>query len=65
MDNNYVVRCGSLQMVSKSILSTSVWGFVWPHNSMGYNEDVVSAWRERERGGGELGGVCDVSHWIG
>ena len=43
---------------------TPVWGFVWPrkgclfvwpHNPMGHNEDVVSAW----------GGVCDVPHRIG
>ena len=44
--------------------STSMWEFVWPrngclfvrpHNLMGHNEDVVSAW----------GGVCDISHRIG
>ena len=34
---------------------TPVWGFVWPHNPMGQNEDVVSAW----------GGICDVPHRIG
>ena len=41
-----------------------MWGFVWPfkgcllvwpHNPMGYNEDIVSVW----------GGVCDVLHRIG
>ena len=42
---------------------TPVWGFVWPHkgylsvwphNPVGYNEDVVSTW----------GSVCDVPHRI-
>ena len=28
--------------------------FVWPHNPIGHNEDVVSTWR----------GVCDVPHRI-
>ena len=33
---------------------------VWPHNPMGHNEDVVSAW-----GGGGGGGVCHIPHRIG
>ena len=34
---------------------TPMWGFVWPRNLMGHNENVVSVW----------GGVCDVPHQIG
>ena len=43
----------SLQIVSELIPDLSVW-FVWSHNPVGHNEDVVSVW----------GGVCDIPHQI-
>ena len=43
-----MVRCGSLQMVSKPIPDPGVGVClalsVWPRNPMGHNEDVGSAW---------------------
>ena len=33
----------SLQIVSELIPDLSVW-FVWSHNPVGHNEDVVSVW---------------------
>ena len=41
MDNIYTVGKGSLQMVSESIPDLGVM-FVWPHNPVEHNEDVVS-----------------------
>ena len=52
-----MVGCGSLQMVSEPIPDPGVGVClalsVWPHNPMGHNEDVVSAWG---------GGVFVMSH---
>ena len=47
-----MVGCGSLQMVLEPIpnfgvrvcLALRECLSVWPHNPMGHNEDVVSAW---------------------
>ena len=57
-----MVRCGSLQMVSESIPDLGV-GVCLASQSHGIQRGHCVC-MERERNG-ELGGVCDVPHWIG
>ena len=64
----------SFQIVSKPIPSLDMWVyffwphrgclFVWFHNPVGHNEDVVSAWGGKGGGGGGGGGVVFVTSHI-